>query len=310
MSEFEFSPAKWFSVQDKKVLEYCRNIKREDMEGTNEHGYTVKVVPHSCAPIAAELFEYIYRSDVEDKKTVMVFPNIWRAVYNAVTDMCNRFNVSARNLHTFCLDEWADEDGHVCPITYDHSLGGHFLRDFYLNLREDLRPPLSHVHYFTDENLNCYSDLIEEASDGTGADLLLSATGWAGHTAFIDPGTKKFESRSLDEFLTLKSGFVDNCRLTVIQNSGGTGGGDYYHTPRYSASIGPYDVYHAKHHLERHDLTNVGGYSSWERMVSRLQIYGPVTPDIPASIFQLTPGTVYVSEEMAQPIKPLDFYAY
>ena len=82
-----------------------------------------------------------------------------------------------------------------------------------------------------------------------------------------------------------------------------------YHTPRYSVSIGPRDVMHARDHLERHDLGYVGGYNSWERMISRLQLYGPVCKEVPASIFQLTKGTIYVSEDMARPIEPLDLIA-
>jgi len=84
---------------------------------------------------------------------------------------------------------------------------------------------------------------------------------------------------------------------------------DMYHTPAYYVSIGLWDVMHARDHLERHDLGAVGGYSSWERMISRLQLYGPVTHEVPASIYQLTKGTMYVSEEMARPIEPQDLYA-
>ena len=154
-----------------------------------------------------------------------------------------------------------------------------------------------------------YSDLIDEVGDG-GADLIVSATGWIGHTAFVDPQTKKFAADSLEEFLQLGSGFVDNHRLTVVQNSSDFMCGDIYHTPRYSASIGPRDVIHAREHLERHDLGFCGGYSAWERMISRLQIYGPVCKEVPASIFQLTKGTIYVSEDMARPIEPMDLVEF
>ena len=65
----------------------------------------------------------------------------------------------------------------------------------------------------------------------------------------------------------------------------------------------------ARDHLERHDLQNTGGYASWERMISRLQLYGPVCMEVPASIYQLTKGTIYVSEDMARPIEPMDFLA-
>ena len=305
---FDFAPSAWLPTQDKNVLEYCRNIRREEMEITNENGYSIRVVPHPSSCCALELFERIYRSDVEDKKTVIVFPNSWRNIYTAVAEMCNRYNVSARNIHAFCMDEWADEDGNVAPISYSVSLGGSFMSEFYLKFREDLRPKLEQMHYYTNENIGYYSDLIDETGDG-GADLIISATGWIGHTAFIDPHTKKFSAETLDEFLQLPAGFVDNHRVTIIQNSGGFGSGDFYHPPRYSVSIGPRDVMHARDHLERHDLGYTGGYSSWERMISRLQLYGPVCKEVPASIYQLTKGTIYVSEDMARPIEPMDFIA-
>lgn len=303
---FDFNPSEWLPVKDKAVLEHCRNIKREEMEITNENGYSIRVVPHPSSSVACELFNWIYKSDIEDKKTVIVFPNSWKNIYTSVANMCNVFNVSARNIHAFCMDEYSDEDGNVAPISWHRSLGGHFMTEFYMQFREDLRPPLRQMHYYTNENINCYSEMIEEEGDG-GADLIVSATGWVGHTAFIDPMTKAFKAETFEDFLKIKAGFVDNHRLTIQQNSGGVS--PLWHTPRYSVTIGPYDVIHAREHLERHDLQNVGGYASWERMISRLQLYGPVCMEVPASIYQLTKGTIYVSEDMARPIEPLDLIA-
>ena len=306
---FDFAPPAWFPIQDKAVLERCRSIRREEMEFTNEHGYRICVLPHPTSAITLELFERIYRSDVEDKKLVAIFPNSWRTVYTTVAEMCNRLNVSVRNLHAFCMDEYADEDGNVAPVTYGGSLGGAFLREFYLPLREDLRPPFRQIHYLTNENVAHYSDLIDETGNG-GADLLLSATGWIGHTAFIDPCTDRFSAATLEEFLRIPAGFVTNHRLTVMQNSGSKGSGDLYHTPCHSVTIGPRDVMHARYHIERHDLGYLSGYSSWERMVSRLQLYGPVCKELPASIYQLTPGVVYVSETIAAPIASMEHIAF
>ncbi len=300
---FDFTPSEWWPIKDKEVLERCRTITREEMEFTNENGYTIKVVPHPSSAVACELFNWIYKSDVEDKKTVIVFPNSWKNIYTSVAEMCNKFNVSARNIHAFCMDEYADEHGNVAPISWYRSLGGHFMSEFYMSFREDLRPPLKQMHYYTNENIGCYSDMIAEEGGG-GADLILSATGWIGHTAFIDPLTKKFKADTLEEFLNIKAGFVDNHRLTTAQNSGGATA--LWHTPSYSVSIGPWDVMHARDHLERHDLESLGGYSAWERMISRLQLYGPVCKEVPASIYQLTKGTIYVSEDTARPILPTE----
>lgn len=304
---FDFEPSLWIPVRDKAVLEHCRNIKREEME-THPHPnpeYRVRVVQDPNSIVAAELFHRIRQSGEEGRKFVIIFPNSWRDIYTSVAETCNRLNVSCRHIHAFCMDEWADEDGNVAPITYGPSLGGAFLREFYGALREDLRPPLSQMHVFTNENADYYSDLIDETGDG-GADLLLSATGWIGHTAFIDPHTDAFHADSLEEFLTLGARRVVNHPITIIQNSLGAtfgGAGDLANTPWRSVTIGPRDVMHARDHLERHNLTFLGGYNSWERMITRLQVFGPVTMDLPASIFQLCKGTVYISEDMARPFE-------
>ena len=86
-SLFDFSPAAWLPVQDREVLERCRNVRREEMEITNENGYSIRVVPHPSSAVACELFNWVYRSDVEDRKTVIVFPNSWRDIYVSVAEM-------------------------------------------------------------------------------------------------------------------------------------------------------------------------------------------------------------------------------
>ena len=52
--------------------------------------------------------------------------------------------------------------------------------------------------------------------------------------------------------------------------------------------------------MELHKFVNPDG-SSWQRMVSRLELYGPITMDFPASILRLGKGVCYVSEGIAKP---------
>jgi len=314
MSEFTFSPQSWIPMRDPAVLEHCRNIRREEME-TLPHPnpeYKVRVVPDPNSIVTAEIFNRVLCSHEEDKRTVIIFPNSWRDIYTAVANMCNRYNISARNVHAFCMDEWADEDGKVAPITYSASLGGAFMRDFYMTFRPDLRPPIDQMHYYTNENIDDYSKMIDDCGGG-GADLVVSATGWIGHTAFIDPCEGGYAADTLEEFVEMGALRCKTHRLTIIQNSMGPGfggSGNVWGTPCYAVTIGPRDVIHARDHLERHNLMGGSQYSSWERMISRLQIYGPVTQLVPASIYQLTKGTIYVSEDMARPIEPLEWVQY
>ncbi|NMA94497.1 MAG: hypothetical protein GX974_00475, partial [Clostridiales bacterium] len=151
---FTFNPAEWIPFKDLEVLERCRNITRDEMESYPHPNpeYRVKIVEDPNSAIAGDLFYRLKKSDEEDSRLVVIFPNSWKPIYESVTQACNRFNVSCRNLHAFCMDEWADSDGNVAPITFGPSLGGHFLREFYGQLREDLRPPIEQIHVFTNEN--------------------------------------------------------------------------------------------------------------------------------------------------------------
>ena len=304
MIEFPFKPADWLPSRDVEMLERVRNIKRDEMEYTNENGFSVKVVLNPTLIMVQDVFHRIYMSDVTDTRLVMIFPNQWPDAYSAIAEMINKWNVNCRNVHAFAMDEWADEDGNVAPLTYGAGLGYSFINHFYMNIREDLRPPLDHWHVFTNENkgTNVYSNLIEELGNG-GADVVYSATGWPGHTAFIDPGTEEFKAATLEEFITLGSRIVTETPLTICENSlfspmGASG--DVWAVPPKAATIGPRDIVNARERFEMHNFVNPGG-DSWQRMISRIELYGPISMECPASIMRLGPGTCYVSEALAKP---------
>ncbi|NLJ40443.1 MAG: hypothetical protein GX352_02350 [Clostridiales bacterium] len=302
--EFIFEPAPWLPNRDMEMLERVRNIKREDMEYTNENGYSVRVVMDPTLVMVQDMFHRIHLSDVMDKTFTMICPNQWPAAYSAVAEAINRHNVNCRNVHAFAMDEWADQDGNVAPVTAGISLGYSFLNHFYYRIREDLRPPLENWHVFTNEHRedDVFSKMIEDIGGG-GADMVYSATGWAGHTAFIDPGIEEFKADSIEEYIKIGSRLITQLPLTVIQNSlfapmGASG--DLWATPYRAVTIGPRDIVNARERLEMHNFVNPGG-DSWQRMISRIELYGPISMDCPASIMRLGKGTCYVSEAIAKP---------
>ena len=44
-----------------------------------------------------------------------------------------------------------------------------------------------------------------------------------------------------------------------------------------------------------------GGGHGWQKMISRMELYGEISKDCPSSIARLGKGTCYVSEAMAKP---------
>ena len=309
MSEkFEFNPAPWIPFRDKEVLEKCRHIKREDMEQHPNPDFKIKIVEDATSLFVADFFHRIYMSDVTDTRFTGIFPNPWPAAYRNVALLCNRFGVSARNVHTFNMDEWADDDGNVAPLSYKAGLGHAFKKYFYGSLDPELRPAEENIHYLSTENVNDYSNIIEDIGGG-GADVCYSATGWPGHIAFIDPDTDAFKADNIDDFLKLGSRIVTSHPLTIAENSlfscyGCSG--DVAAVPWRAATIGPRDVANARDRFEMHSLTEMGGINSWQRMISRLTLYGPVTMQVPASIIQLYKTSVFVSEDIARPFTWLE----
>ena len=300
---FTFDPASYVPYRNKEVLERCRNIKREDMEKHPNPNFRIHVTPAVGGIWVGDMVARIVESDLLDKKCVMILPNPCPVDYMAVAESINRLNVNCRNLHVFMMDEWADQDGNIAPLDYPAGFAHSNMKYFYGAIREDLRPPIEQMHYPTNENANCYSKMIAECGDG-GADICYSGPGWAGHIAFIDPCTPEFGCPPIEEYLEMEARIVTLHPMTIMQNSlhGCFGcSGDIANVPPKAFTIGPVDVKNSKNRFEMHSITTMGTYSSWQRMISRLVLYGEVTPLVPSSILQLMDCDVYVSEETAKP---------
>lgn len=301
---FTFEPASCVPFRDREVLERCRNIKREDMEKHWNPEFKIKIVNDVPSLFIADVFTRIKMSDDLDQRVVLIFPNPWPSAYSNVAELINRFNVNCRNVHTFCEDEWADQDGNVAPLDYKAGFGYSFKKYFFGNIRPDLRMPEEQVHVFTTENVYHYSDIIDEVGNG-GADVIYNGCGWPGHTCFIDPSPEfQNDTVSLEEFKKMGSRIVTMHPLSIAENSllPVTGSsGDVANVPPKAATIGPRDMQHARDRFDFHCFAELGGFTSWERMISRVGLYGPVTPLVPYSLNQELKCSVYVSEDVAKP---------
>ncbi len=299
---FTFEPAPWIPFKDKEVLECVRKITRKDMEKHSNPDFKIKIVPDVVSLWVTDMVLRIRESDEQDKKLVMIMPNPCPTVYETVAEIVNRFRISCRNVYTFNMDEWADQDGNVAPESYPAGFNHSFVKYFYGKIDPDLRMKRENCCAPTTENIKDYSKLITECGNG-GADICYSGPGWTGHIAFVEPDAPELAASSLEEFLKLDARIVTLHPLTIAQNSlHGVFGcsGDIANVPPKAATIGPADVVRSRSRVETHALTTMGTVSSWQRMVSRLVLHGPVTPRVPSSILQLMPTTVYISEAIAK----------
>ena len=127
--------------------------------------------------------------------------------------------------------------------------------------------------------------------------------------AFIDPDAPEVP-KDLEEFKKLGPSLVTLSPFTLAQNSlhGSFGmSGDIAAVPPRAATIGPAQYLEAKEVVSTYAITIQGTNSSWQRLTTRLALFGPVTPQVPDSIVQLRKSTIWVSEKIAQKIE-VDFY--
>lgn len=305
-TDFDFIPADFVPFKDREVCERLRKISGTDLEKHEDWqhpDFKVKVMMNPHPVLIATLFSRLKEASEKGRKFSMILGNPEPETYIPLSQLINYFQVDCRNVSIFAMDEWADQDGNVAPETYKAGFAHSMLKYLVYNIDPKLRMPMSQVYYPTTKNINDYSDIINDVSEG-GADICSSSPGWTGHMAFIDPVSDFTNVADMDEYLEQKAKIVHLHPLTIAQNSlhGVFGQSGYIQdVPPCAATIGPVDVKRAKERIEVHALLTNNTFSSWQRMTSRLVLHAKPTPLIPSSMLQLMNTQVYVSDEIAAP---------
>ena len=256
-----------------------------------------------------DMVRRIVDSDRYDKKVVMIMPNPCPA-YRQVAYMLHELKVNCRNVKFYMMDEWADEDGNIAPLSYKAGFGNAFYRFMVSNIL-DLGFKEENFIYHSNKTTPDFSKMLEQ--DGE-ADIIYSGPGWPGHLAFIDPVEDWF-CDSMEEYCAQGAKVAKLHPLTIAQNSlhGSFGcSGDIANVPPMGAMMGPRDAMKAKEVLDIHSITTAGTHVTWQRLTSRLCIFGKPSQDVPASVLQLreNPTHVVMSENLAATIEPDYYFQY
>jgi glucosamine-6-phosphate deaminase len=301
---FRFAPAAFVPFRDTKAVARVRAIKRQDIATHPNPDFRITVMPDAELEHRwiTDMFFRIQEAMSAGRRYVMIMPNPWPG-YARLARMLNRARVDCHRLHTFNMDEYADERGRIAPESWEFGFGHAFKKYFYAELDPKLRPAEKQITIFTDRNLKDYDRML---SDLGGADICYSGPGWTGHLAFIEPDAPEFAG-SLAEWKKMGPRVCTLSPFTIAQNSlhGCFGlSGDLTAVPPKAATIGPAEVIAAKHRIDMHGITVDGSFASWQRLTTRLVLHGPVTPRVPESILQTLRTDVWVTESLAADIEP------
>ena len=165
--------------------------------------------------------------------------------------MLQELKVNMRNVKFYMMDEWADEDGNIAPLSYRAGFG-HAFQEFMIKNIQGLGFREENFIYHSNETTPVFTKMLEE--DGE-ADIIYSGPGWPGHLAFIDPVDDWFKP-TMEEYLEQGAKVARLHPLTIAQNSlhGAFGySGDISKVPPKGAMMGPRDAMKAKNVLDMHE---------------------------------------------------------
>ncbi len=307
----------FYPFKNQEEIDRVRKITKEDiiaLNGKHPNGnpnITVEVVRNEEAEIykIGDLLARIVESDVCDKKISLIMSNPSPS-YRKVAFLLHKLNVNCRNVKFYMMDEWADEDGNIAPLSYKAGFGYAFNK-FMVSQIMDLGFKEENFIYHSNKTTPDFSKMLEQ--DGE-ADAVYTGPGWPGHLAFIDPVDDWYKP-TMEEYLQQGAKVAALHPLTIAQNSlhGGFGrSGDISKVPPKGAMMGPRDAMKAKFVLDNHGITTAGSQVSWQRLTSRLCIFGKPSQDVPASILQLRdkPTQIIMNERLAETIKDEEFFQY
>jgi 6-phosphogluconolactonase/glucosamine-6-phosphate isomerase/deaminase len=304
MSVFEYSPSLHVPFRDKEALERCRKISRAEIDKHPNPEYHITVMKDTEIEFRwiADMLCRIKTAADAHERLVMILPNPWPS-FARLAYLINRLRIDCRLLHLVAMDEFANEHGDVAPRTWRNGLVHAMLNYLYYEIDEDLRPPENQVHGPTTENLKDYGKLLEDVGGG---DIVYTGPGWTGHICYIEPGAEEFRG-SFEEWKKMGPRIITLNPFSIAQQSlhGDFGmSGDIAAIPPKGATIGPAQIIAAGNRIDIHAITIHSTATSWQRMITRLCLHGPVTSLVPTSLLQTLRTDVWVSESIAQDIEP------
>jgi glucosamine-6-phosphate deaminase len=301
--QFDYGMNAWAPFRDKAVCERVRGIRRKDF--CNHPNPKLKIEVLRDDELAFRrvwyLFSLIKKSSEEGKRLVLILPNP-HPQYVKLAFLINQFKVRCTHLHIFNMDEWADEDGNEAPEDWPNGFMYGMLNYFFYRVDPALRPPRSQIQGPTRRNLADYDRMIADAGE---ADLCDGGIGWSGHVAFIDPRSPEFSTDDLEEFKAMGTRVMTLNPFTVAQSSLDADfgmSGDWSWVPPRGITVGPAQILAARHRTSFNSFTLGPTQISWQRFSVRLAVHGPVSPHVPASILQIGPTELFVTESIAADI--------
>jgi len=302
MYTFKYDLAKFLPFRDRAACEKVRAIRKEDITIHPNPDFKIRVVEdvHQLyTRFALDIVGRIAEKGDAGEPFVAIFPVGPMPQYPIAAQIINDLRISCKHVHSFNMDEYADQDGNTAPADWPGSFQHAMMEQFWFAIDEDLRPPMRQIHFLTTQVLADYGKMI---TDLGGADVCYGGIGWCGHIAFWEAHLADEFDGDLEVFKKQGPRCVELHPMTIMQNALHSFGGDWSWVPPKANTIGPAQILGAKYRSFWLD-GYIGGGVSWQKFIARLVAHGPVTPYVPGSILQTVPGSYTILGGVAENVE-------
>jgi len=284
---FEYDLARFIDFRDVVECDRVRRIPRTELTQHVNPDFRIAVADDPAEfyrSFAADLVDRIRAARDDGRTFVAILPVGPMPQYEIAARMINAERIALDHVHTFNMDEYANEDGVTAPISWAGSFQRAMRERFFAQVDRELQPPDDQIHFPTTEAIADYSARLEDLG---GADVCYGGIGWCGHIAFWESHLGHEFAGDLDAYKRAGARLVELHPMTIMQNALHSFGGDWSWVPPKANTIGPREILGARHRSFWLD-GDLGGGVSWQRFIARLVAHGPVSEFVPGSILQIT----------------------
>jgi len=285
VTAFDYDLSPFIAFRDRAACERVRAIPRAQLADHPNPDFRIALVDELgdfYTRFATDLVDRVRAARDEQRDFVAILPVGPMPQYEIAARLINEERLSLDHVHTFNMDEYANEDGVTAPLSWPGSFQRAMFAGFFNLVDAELRPPDAQIHFPTTDAIADYSARIEALG---GADVCYGGIGWSGHIAFWEPQLGAEFDGDLEAYKQAGARLVELHPMTVMQNALHSFGSDWSWVPPKANTIGPREVLGARHRSFWLD-GDLGGGVSWQRFIARLVAHGPVNEFVPGSVLQ------------------------
>jgi len=300
--DFNYELASFIPFRDVAQAQRVRRITKQEITRHPNPNFKISVIEDPSEfyfQFALDIVRRIREKLEHGEEFVGIFPVGPMPQYSYAARMINDLGLSCRHVHTFNMDEYADQDGNTAPATWAGSFQKAMLENFFFKISPSLRPPEKQIHFPTKECLPDYAKMIDDLG---GADVCYGGIGWCGHIAFWEAHLGFEFNGDLGAFKKAGPRLVELHPMTIMQNALHSFGGDWSWVPPKANTIGPQQILGARDRSFWLDGA-LGAGISWQRFIARLVAHGPVNPLVPGSILQESKGSYTILGPVADNVE-------